>query len=55
MRICNFFLTYDSVHVFKNIKNNWLNLKNYQKTFIYPDFDDYNVIHKTSFEHLRVL
>jgi hypothetical protein len=53
MRICKIFLTYDFVHVIKNIKNNCLNLKNYQKTFIYPDFDDDNVIHKTSFEHLR--
>jgi hypothetical protein len=52
MRICIFFLTYNFVHVFKNIKNNWLNLKNYQK-IIYLDFDDDNVIHKTSFEHLR--
>ncbi|XP_044766292.1 uncharacterized protein LOC123322410 [Coccinella septempunctata] len=33
------FLSYDFVHVMKNIRNNWFNLKNLDKTFVYPDFE----------------
>lgn len=48
------FLTYDSVHVFKNINNNWLNRKDNLKTFIYPDFTDLNKTKRACFEHLRM-
>lgn len=34
------FFFIDSVHIFKNIRNNWLNQKNTGKCFFYPDFDD---------------
>lgn len=47
------FLTYDFVHIFKNIYFNWLNLKNYENTFIYPDFDDFSKTKKASFAHIR--
>lgn len=45
------YLTYDFVHVFKNIRNNWINLKNDMKTFVYPDFET-NEISFASFKHL---
>ena len=34
------FLTFDSVHDFKNFGNNWLNLKDAEKTFIFPNFEN---------------
>lgn len=47
------FLLYDFVHIFKNVRNNWLNLKNYELTFIYPDFNDNSIHKKASFNVLR--
>ena len=32
-------LFFDIVHIMKSIRNTWLNLKDFEKTFIYPDFD----------------
>ena len=32
-------LFFDIVHIRKSIRNNWLNLKDSEKTFIYPDFE----------------
>lgn len=32
------FFSFDFVHIMKNIRNNWLNLKNLDKTFTFPDF-----------------
>ncbi|CAG9762615.1 unnamed protein product [Ceutorhynchus assimilis] len=49
------FLAYDFVHIFKNIYFNWLNLKNYENTFIYPDFNDFSISKKASFAHIRQL
>ena len=49
------FLTYDFVHIFKNIRNNWINLKNHWSTFLYPDFNDLSVLKKASFHHLRII
>ena len=34
------FLTFDFVHIIKTIRNNWLNLKSYDKSYIYYDFND---------------
>ena len=36
------FLLFDNVHIIKSIRNNWLNLKNIDKTFTYPNFNDEN-------------
>jgi hypothetical protein len=36
------FLAFDSVHIFKNIRNNWLNQNDSEQTFIFPDFPDGN-------------
>lgn len=46
------YMLYDCVHIYKNIKNNWMNLKNLDKTFVYPDFET-SIIKKASFENLR--
>ena len=32
------FLAYDTVHLFKNIRNNWLNQSDFDKSFIFTDF-----------------
>ena len=34
-----FILFFDVVHNMKLVRNNWLNLKDSEKTFIYPDFE----------------
>lgn len=34
------FLIFDSVHIIKNIRNNWLNKSDAQKTFYYPNMID---------------
>ena len=30
------FILFDFVHILKSIRNNWLNLKDHDRTFIYP-------------------
>lgn len=47
------FVLFDHVHIFKNIRNNWINLKNFDLTFVYPDFNDHSKQKKASFNHLR--
>lgn len=47
-----FFLN-DSVHIFKCIRNNWLNLKNEGLTFCYPDFENFDIIRYASFDAVR--
>lgn len=42
------FLLFDTVHLFKNIKNNWLNEKT--KTFLFPSFDDNSVLKEARFQ-----
>ena len=37
---CNLVLFFDIVHIIKSIRNNWLNFKDFEKTFIYPKFDE---------------
>ena len=36
----NLILFFDIVHIIKSIRNNWLNLKDYDRTFIFPKFED---------------
>ena len=33
------FILFDSVHLFKCVRNNWLNQKDYDKTFTFPTSD----------------
>ena len=49
------FFLFDSVHLLKSVRNNWINLKNYLKTFTFPDIDDNSVILHASFNHLETM
>jgi hypothetical protein len=56
------FLAFDSVHVFKNIRNNWLNQNDSEQTFIFPDFPDGNSndsanvnLNRACFKHSKIL
>ena len=51
----NLFLIFDFVHILKSIRNNWLNLKNHDKIFKYPNFDDFQQVDTASFEDIRLL
>lgn len=48
------FLMFDTVHLFKNIRNNWINLSTLDNTFTYADWDTNDMKH-ASFSHLRDL
>lgn len=48
-------LIYDSIHVFKNFRNNWINLKDLDKSFFYPKFDDHSIIQMATFADIREL
>nr|CAI5852053.1 unnamed protein product [Callosobruchus analis] len=47
------FTLYDFVHIFKNIYHNWKNLKNFEHTFLYPNYNNFDIQEKASFAHLR--
>lgn len=48
------YLMYDPVHIFKNFRNNWLNLKNLFLTFLFPDMNmNSDNLKKASFSHIR--
>ena len=49
------FLLFDFVHIIKSIRNNWLNQKDYNKTFTYPNFDQIHVSNTAVFEEIRQL
>ena len=55
------FLLFDFVHILKSIRNNWLNLKDYDHTFtypnplIFPNYDDVDKIHIARFQDIRIL
>ncbi|XP_035232254.1 uncharacterized protein LOC118204042 [Stegodyphus dumicola] len=51
------FFIIDSVHIFKSIRNNWLNQKNCEQAFYYPDFDDFEKLplSTASFKSLKQL
>ena len=49
------FLLFDTVHLLKCIRNNWLNLKGDQKTFDIPDIANKDIIWAASFSHFEVL
>ena len=49
------FLIFDFVHIMKSIRNNWLNVKNHDKTLQYPDFGDFQQVNNASFEDIRIL
>ncbi|XP_049954783.1 uncharacterized protein LOC126470814 [Schistocerca serialis cubense] len=47
------FFLYDTVHIFKCMRNNWINLKNHRQTFCYPDFDNSDIVRYASFAAVR--
>ena len=49
------FILFDSVHILKCIRNNWINQKNSRQTFTYPSFQDDSVIQRASFGDLKSL
>lgn len=52
-KIDKIFILFDSVHILKCIRNNWINLKNFKKTFTFPGFDDNNIVFRASFADLE--
>lgn len=48
------FVMYDTVHILKNVRNNWINLKNADKAFHFPAFDD-NILKEAKFSSLQNL
>ena len=48
-------LLVDFVHILKSLRNNWLNQQDYNRTFLYPSFDDYSLNSKALFKHIRQL
>ena len=49
------YVLFDSVHILKCIRNNWLNAKSLDKTFSFPDIDDHSLIYNSSFNTLDKL
>jgi len=49
------FFLFDSVHLLKCIRNNWLNQSDVQQTFTFPDLTDKGVIRRASFGDLKHL
>ena len=48
------FLLFDSVHLLISIRNNWLNQKESNQTFIFPSFEEENSeIYHASVHHLK--
>ena len=46
------FMLFDTVHLLKCLRNNWINLKDTAKEFVFPYSSDSNVIRKACFAHL---
>ena len=49
------YFLFDSVHLLKSVRNNWIYLKNTHKTFTFPDIEDNTMILHASFDHLKVV
>ena len=49
------YILFDTVHLLKCVRNNWINLRNNQKTFDFPDMTDKNTILAASFSHFEVM
>ena len=49
------FFLFDTVHLLKSIRNNWLNVKRPYQTFIVPEFDDNSAIHNVPFQQIKDL
>ena len=49
------FFIFDFVHILKTIRNNWLNQTDYNRTFIYPSFDNLSITNRATMEDVRLL
>jgi hypothetical protein len=49
------FFLFDTVHLFKCIRNNWINQKDSDQTLIFPDMIDTNLINNAKFNVLKQL
>lgn len=49
------FVINDTVHILKCIRNNWINLKNDNLTFSFPDFENLDITRYASFKAVRDL
>ena len=49
------YLLFDSVYLLTSARNNFINLKNTNKTFTFPDIKDNTVILHASFDHLKLV
>lgn len=50
----NIFLLFDTVHIIKNVRNNWLNKPDKEKTFYIPHFNNQKVL-LACFDDIRQL
>ena len=48
-------LLFDFVQILKSIRNNWLNQHDYNRTFLYPNFEDLTQVNRALFEDIRLL
>ena len=48
-------MLFDSVHIFKSVRNNWMNQTDCNQTFIFPDFNLPNSFRTASLSHLKSL
>ena len=48
-------LLFDFIYITKSIRNNWLNQKDYNRSFVYPNFEDFGMTHTAVFEDIRGL
>lgn len=48
-------LIYDTIHILKNFRNNWINKKDPEKSFFYPKFDNFSIIQQAAFKDIRDL
>lgn len=49
------FFLFDSVHILKCVRNNWINQKNPGTCMFYPDFNDLSLFNTASFQALKKL
>lgn len=49
------FFIFDTVHIFKCLRNNWLGKKDDNVSISFPDFEQHNIIYKAMFKHLENL
>jgi len=49
------FFLFDTVHILKCVRNNWINQKDWEQTFVFPDFVNGECVQKARFRVLKDL